>query len=294
MIKLTKFLVLVSAAVFILTGSIAYGQTTQPVQSTAAAPAKSGWEFEVTPYMFMPTMKGDMTTKGIDASVDMSFGDILSNLKFGGMLFLQAKKDTWGLFLDTSYMKLQTDVQGTRSFTSSGPLGRITVDTLLDAELSMEQLVIELGGFYQLAKFPVGQDKGGMMYLDLLLGARYWALSGDIDIGLVIDGNHNTIARNISESGNKQWIDPFIGLRTRIQFTKDLALALRGDIGGFGVGSEFSWNASTYLGYSVSQMVTLYAGYRALSVDYRDGSGIDRFIYNMTFHGPAIGVGFRF
>jgi hypothetical protein len=158
----------------------------------------------------------------------------------------------------------------------------------------MEQWAVDFGGFYELAKTPVGQDKDKMMYLDLLVGGRYWYLSGDIDVGLVLDTNGNQVARSISQSGSRQWVDPFVGLRTRFQLTKDLMMVFRGDVGGFSIGSKFAWNVSGYLGYSVSEMVSLWAGYRALGVNYQNGSGNDKFVYDVTIQGPAIGVGFRF
>ena len=222
----------------------------------------------------------------------MSFSNIWNDLTFGAMLKIEAKKGRWGIFLDTVYMNLEDDIQGKRTFT--GPLGQRTVEILADADISMEQWVLEFGGFYELAKTTVGQDKDKMMYLDLLVGGRYWYLSTDVDVNLVLDTNGSTIARNISQSGSRDWIDPFVGLRTRIQLTKDLMLVLRGDIGGFCVGSDFSWNAAGYFGYRVSDMISLWAGYHALGVDYRDGSGNRKFEYDMIFQGPVLGVGFRF
>jgi hypothetical protein len=263
-----------------------------PVELKPVKPAQDKWEFEVIPYGIMPTLKGNVTIKGIDGKVNMSFGDIWSDLTFAGMMHIEAKKDRWGLFLDATYMNLKTSVEGTRSF--SGPLGLRTADLLVDADIGMEQWAVEFGGSYQLGKTPVGQDKTSMMYLDLLAGGRYWYLSTDVDVGLILDANGNQVARNISQSGSKQWIDPFIGLRTRFQLTKDLMMVFRGDVGGFSVGSKFSWNVAGYIGYSVSEMVGLWAGYRALGVDYRDGSGYDKFVYDVVIQGPVIGVGFRF
>ena len=278
--------------VLMLCGSAAYSQTAQPPEPKAATPAESKWKVEVAPYFWMAGLKGDLTIKGIDASVNASFSDIWSNLKFGGMARVEARNDKWGIFLDTTYLKLEPSVGGTRSFT--GPLGRRTAELLAGADLTMEQWTLELGGAYQLAKIPVGEDKERIMYLDLLAGGRYWYLSADIDIKAALATNNNLITRNISQGGSKEWIDPFVGLRTRIQLSKNLMLVLRGDIGGFSVGSQFSWNASGYLGYSVSEMVNLWAGYRALGVNYHDGSGDNKFVYDVTFQGPVGGVGFQF
>jgi hypothetical protein len=67
---------------------------------------------------------------------------------------------------------------------------------------------------------------------------------------------------------------------------------LRGDIGGFGVGSKFTWNTSALLGYSVSRVVSVWLGYRALGLDYKSGSGFNKIEFDAIMHGPILGVGF--
>ena len=297
-----RFVLGLCTIAIMLSVQLAYGQDASapsapgPAFSSAetkpAMPAQDKWEYAVIPYGIMAALKGSLTIKGIEAKIDMSFSDILSDLELAGMMHMEAKKGRWGFFLDPTYMKLKTSGEGTKSL--SGPLGQRTVGILVDTDISMEQWAADFGGFYELIKIPVGQDKDKMMYLDLLVGGRYWYLSGDIDVGLVRDTNGNQVARSISENGSRQWIDPFIGFRTRFQLTKDLLMVFRGDVGGFSVGSKFGWNVSGYLGYSVSEMVSLWAGYRALGVNYQTGSGTDKFVYDVTIQGPAIGVGFRF
>jgi hypothetical protein len=65
-------------------------------------------------------------------------------------------------------------------------------------------------------------------------------------------------------------VDPFVGLRVRHQLAPGKELQLLGDVGGFGVGSDFTWQLSG--GYSFDFAVwqtTLHGlvGYRALAVD---------------------------
>jgi len=73
------------------------------------------------------------------------------------------------------------------------------------------------------------------------------------------------------------------------------ALSLKG---GFGVGSDFAWQATGLIGYRVGLFAerdaNLFAGYRALDQDYSDGSGRNRFAWDVTAHGPVIGVAIRF
>jgi hypothetical protein len=182
----------------------AYGQAPAPGPASSPAETKSTtliqdkWEFEVTPYLWMAAMKGDVTLKGIEGRVDMSFSDIWNDLTFGAMLRIEARKGRWGIFLDTVYMNLEDDVQGKRTFTGSP--GQRTSELLADAKVNMKQLALEFGGIYQLFNTPLGQEKGGLMYLDLIAGGRYWYLSTDVDVGIVLDTDRNQIVRNISES----------------------------------------------------------------------------------------------
>jgi hypothetical protein len=68
---------------------------------------------------------------------------------------------------------------------------------------------------------------------------------------------------------------------------------MRGDLGGFGAGSDFTWNAVGMLGYdfhirSVASTVVL--GARALYQDFEDGA----FRWDVTQYGPVLGLAFHF
>ena len=69
---------------------------------------------------------------------------------------------------------------------------------------------------------------------------------------------------------------------------------LRADVGGFDVGSKFSWNALAAYSweFAVRNGVTYSGilGYRALSVDYEQGSGVNKYQYDVVQHGPIMGL----
>jgi hypothetical protein len=72
---------------------------------------------------------------------------------------------------------------------------------------------------------------------------------------------------------------------------------VRGDIGGFGLQSQFEWQALA--GYSYAWQFTGYQlagviGYRALGVNYVNGTGIDTNSINVVLHGPIIGFSVHF
>ena len=69
------------------------------------------------------------------------------------------------------------------------------------------------------------------------------------------------------------WWDPFIGLRGRLNLGEAWYLTAKGDVGGFGVGSDFTWQAEAALGCQITGYIFAEAGYRALGTDY-EGDGL--------------------
>lgn len=52
--------------------------------------------------------------------------------------------------------------------------------------------------------------------------------------------------------------------------------------------------ATGIVGYRFNDSTSMYAGYRAVSWDYDDGSGSNNFEWDVTLHGPMLGFGYRF
>ena len=63
-----------------------------PSVSAEEKPAESGWEFHVAPYLWAIAMDGNVTVKGFEADVNMSFSDIWDQLNFALMLAYEARK----------------------------------------------------------------------------------------------------------------------------------------------------------------------------------------------------------
>ena len=157
---------------------------------------------------------------------------------------------------------------------------------------------------YEIARWDSGgslkdaQAGKSFTAIEALGGFRYWNqqldlnfnLSGTIDTtGLALSGN-----RAIARSGTVDWVDPLIGLRLRHQVEPGKELVLRGDIGGFGVGSQFSWNLLAAYNYQIAKSTSLYLGYRALDVDYTQGQGRTLYEFNVIQHGPVTGLTIQF
>jgi hypothetical protein len=243
-----------------------------PVVATAGsarAEEKSAWKLSVEPFLMMTSISGDASVGRVTgAPVDVAFEDILENLQFAAMLHAEAfHQSGWGVLFDNGYMDLGADI--------SGPLGGVT-------DVGVKQGVLEL---LAAKKFPL--EKGSF---DLIGGLRWWDNSVDITVNpAILPGSANL---SIDES----WIDPVIGVRLTFPLTKPLKLVLRGDIGGFGVGSDFSALAMAGVHYRFNDMLSLDLQYKALWVDYADGTQgtPGYFAYDTVTHGPLVGFIFEF
>jgi len=225
------------------------------------------WKFQTDIYLIFPYMKGDIGIGNkISVPVDATPGDIFSKLKFGGMLYLEANTRKWAITSDLIYMSLNQDVTAGRLW-YSGSVGA-------------KQLVWEPAGLYRLASF-----------LEVGAGGRL------NNIQASIDARRNVFpagTEEIIESASKTWFDPILITRLTVDIKNKWLFQFRGDVGGFGVGSDLTWQLQGYAGYKFTKLFQLTAGYRYMSMDYDKGSDAERFIYNVDTFGPEIKFGFSF
>jgi hypothetical protein len=86
------------------------------------------------------------------------------------------------------------------------------------------------------------------------------------------------------------WFDPYVGLRGRYNFNKTYYTAVRGEIGGFGVGFDLMWEVETVVGINWTHSIFTEVGYRALGGNYEN----DNFKFDVVMHGPQITTGITF
>lgn len=261
------------------------------------------WTVKLTPYGWLPFLKGDQTIRGRNTEIDVTPVDVLRHLDAAPwMSYAEMSKGPLALYNDIFYAKL--GISGSRARSIAG----LTVGASVDVEF--EQAVIELGGAYQIAKWWSGGG-GSLKHdgafnrstsIDVLAGARYWHQDMAINLAvtgtLVLDGLVVSGGRAIARQGSVDWVDPLVGLRVRHQLAPGQELMLRGDIGGFDVGSKFSWNLMGAYSFDIGVRHGVswsgLLGYRALSVDYESGSGLNRYEYDVLQHGPILGLTARF
>jgi hypothetical protein len=88
----------------------------------------------------------------------------------------------------------------------------------------------------------------------------------------------------------EDWWDPYVGVRARLNLSTAFYLAAKADIGGFGIGSDLTWQASGALGCQLTRSIHAELGYRYLYTDYNK----DGFLYEVSQSGLEITVGINF
>jgi hypothetical protein len=258
------------------------------------------WHFQFTPYAWAPWVQGDATIRGRNFHVSQTPIQVLESLDFAFMGYMQARRGAITLFSDVIY----ADNSNTAGFSRSGNVSEHvggTIGGVISANYRF--WIAELGGMYETNRYRLAPGPGEAdTLLELLGGIRYWhqdlsvsaSLAGTANVdGLIVEGTE-VIAR----SGSVDWVDPFIGARMTYEHSPTDTFSLRADIGGFGVGSQFSWHVlATYQGYLGSHSgidFDGYLGYKALSVDYDQGNGINRYEFDVIQHGPVVGITGKF
>jgi hypothetical protein len=229
----------------------------------AAAPLHAEeWKHELAPYLWGSAMEGTTGIGGVTADVDLSFSDILDNLEMGFMGMYRGTRDRFSITADTIFMGL-------------GATQRSRND-LAKADIDVDQFVLAAAAGYALTeKFVV---LGGLRYMDL---------SAEVEVTGPLG---NTADAETDES----WVDPYLGAQYTIPLSEAWSLNVYGDIGGFGIGSDFAWQGLVTLRWQLTERTGAVAAYRYMDVDYESGSGSGRFLFDMSFSGPALGLVFTF
>jgi hypothetical protein len=98
--------------------------------------------------------------------------------------------------------------------------------------------------------------------------------------------------KSLSQTLSKDdfWFDPYVGLRTRYNFNKTYYTAVRGEIGGFGVGADLMWEVEGVVGINLTRSIFTEIGYRALGGNFEEND----FRFETVMHGPQITTGITF
>lgn len=220
------------------------------------------WKFDAFVYYWSASLTGDLTVDGQEIDLDDGGDGFSGDPALSGFLgSFEASRGPWSVVVAPIFVKVETTGDGS---------GNVDADVEIRAQIHEGFVAHEIVENWQ-----------------WLAGARYYGLSTDVDLsqGGVPVG---------SADSSRSWVDPIVGVRYRGGLGRDWWLRGRADVGGFGLGSDLAWNASALLGYQFSAGFGAQLGYRALYLNFDEGSGNDRVEYDLSMYGPIVGVSFSF
>lgn len=228
---------------------------------------------QVTPYLWAAGLEGDISPfrRLPTVNTQKSFSDVMEKLHLGGFLNVWGRSDNFVLSGDIMYV----NTIDSRTIGPLPPLPGVAPGTTVNGSVDTKQFMATFQGGYRVYK-----NDG--FTIDALAGGRFWQISNEVTVSA---GN---LSRSYSEHFN--WLDPVIGTRVFVPVSDKLSVQGHADIGGFGVGSDFTWSALATLNYTVTDYASLSAGYKSLTVDYSN----DGYTYDVQLRGPVLGATFRF
>jgi hypothetical protein len=242
----------VSAAAQTDTGATTGSQTTP----------SEDWEFSVTPYVFFAGLKGTVGVQRQTALVDARFPDIFRNLDFALMGTFEARKGNWMILTDAMYMSL------------SGK--RVTPSPFFsDIDVEVKETIIDPEIGYRVVR----RERGA---IDLLAGVRIWHVKPHLTF-------QPRILPLVDVEESQNWADPVVGVRGIANVSPRVFVHGKFDVGGFGVGSDFTGQAYGGAGFQLKPRIALIGGYRYLRTDYVN----EGFVFKTSMSGIVLGAKFK-
>lgn len=233
----------------------------------AAEDMQDRWTGALTVYGWLTAIGGDVSANRSGRQLDFTYDvdQVLSNLDFAAFASLEVRRGRLGLLADMIYAKFS------HAENIPGNLGaRASAD-------------LEMGIVTGAAAWRVHES--GTFFADVMAGGRLFTA----DVGIATS-RANPRPESRSETASATWFDPLIGLRLGVNLTDKLALRAFGDVGGFGIGSDFAWELYGGATYAFTPTIRGELGYRYLAFDYQG----DRAKIDVRMHGLALGVTFGF
>jgi hypothetical protein len=248
---------------------------------TGAPSGDQEWTFQAGVYGFMPGIKGDVGVRGVSAEADVGFNQIWDNLDMAAMGFAEAHRDKFSFLVDVDYLALGADQS------------RVSQRGFVQANLDMNFKQLMAAGYatYTIIDRTINANSDQRVFnLDVVGGGRYnWIES---ELGFSAAGLRRSGAASADRTVD--WIDPVIGLRATYVPYDNWFVSVWADVGGFGVGSQQTYQLIGTVGYRFENGLDLFAAYRSYHFKYETGSGADYLDLDLTYTGPELGLAYRF
>jgi hypothetical protein len=212
----------------------------------------SDWQMVVRPYFFLSGVSGSVTSARETFPINSSFSELMDNLRPSGFVAFTAERGSWGGYADLQYISLigeATNAPGT--------------------SLELRNFIVEADLTYRPAQAPS---------LRFHAGLRTYS----------VDQTLNIASQSAVES-NTTVVDPIVGAVGVWTLTPSWSFEIRGDIGGFGLGSEFTNQLMGLLTWRMGNTLSLPFGYRVLDYQIKTGD----VMMDIQMGGPVLGLEIR-
>ena len=216
------------------------------------------FQFELTPYLWAASIKGSTSVDGGDSPpIDSDYSFFaLDNLDGVASATFTGQKNQWGFLFDFLYVSFEDTFKD---------------ETLLEVTAGLEGVILEFAGTYVPKSIGNVEFIAGLRQQDITVSLEFESFGGE-------------------KEGALTWVDPFFGAIYSYPFNEKFHIALRGDIGGFGIESDMAVNAEVLFRYQMSEAASIKFGYRYLKVKFDDKD----FLYDISLDGLHFGMGFSF
>ncbi len=220
------------------------------------------WDVDLTVYAWAAGLDGTLAAGQREAPIEVTAKELLEALDFAFMTGVSATSKKWiidGVF-DFADLGKEVELVTVQTFPGVDP----------NVSLDAQQSIVSGSVGYRVTD-----------NIDVLGGVRGYYLSSSLDAN---------VGRLASTSAG--WVDPIVGARYRRSLGDKWRVGLRGDVGGFGAGSEFAWYINAFASRQFTDLLALTFGYRLW--DFEREGGEDILEFDATLAGGAIGLTLSF
>lgn len=233
------------------------------------------FSFSIIPYAWFTSVGGTVGygPYGEKYGFNKSFSDAVKYLKMAAAFAGKIKYERVSFVFDVSYLNL-------KGFGTEIP-ENLTSPQILSSNWTVKQALYDLFLTYL---FP---SKSKSVMVDIYAGGRLWNL--DVESTIIDNNTSNNVKMG---QYTNSWFDPVIGVNAEYVLSKDMKWAAwtKGDIGGFGVNSQMTWQMNAGFAYMLSPHFPLALGFKYVGVNY------DKDARNWTVneYGLTLGIGYRY
>jgi hypothetical protein len=291
---LTRLAIAVVLTGLLIVNAAPGARAQQPTSFGQQTATTSGWIFNVSPYLWMPTIQ--VASKfnlppalggTVSSDTSLGFGQILSHINSGLMVAGDARYDRFSVLTDFLYLNLGGAATHFTTVDFFG-LPRIPISTAVQthAGLNLNAKIWTLAGGYTLLQGDWGN-------FDAIAGFRFLGIPATIDYNLALTitgprGNGATFGGRGSVSGTADLWNGIGGFRGRVRLA-DTGFFIPYYFDAGAGGSQFTWQIASGVGYHATR-VDVSLTWRYLSFEQKSSAVLQ----HLSINGPMLAATFTF